>query len=35
MTATSGLRVTAVNGNVYSGVCLSGGPNCTFQMTRQ
>jgi hypothetical protein len=30
-----GLRVTSVNGNVYSGICLSGGPNCTFQMIRQ
>ena len=30
-----GLRVTSVNGNVYSGVCSLGGPNCTFQMTRQ
>ena len=30
-----GLRVTSVNGNVYSGICLLGGPSCTFQMTRQ
>jgi hypothetical protein len=30
-----GLRVTSVNGTVYSGACLNGGPNCTFQMTRQ
>lgn len=30
-----GLRVTSVNGNVYSGVCSLGGPNCTFQMIRQ
>jgi hypothetical protein len=30
-----GLRVTSVNGNVYRGVCLLAGPNCTFQMTRQ
>lgn len=29
------LRVTSVTGNSYSGVCASGGPNCTFQMTRQ
>ena len=30
-----GLRVTSVNGNLYSGVCSLGGPNCTFQMIRQ
>lgn len=30
-----GLRITAVNGNVYTGVCLFGGPSCTFRMTRQ
>ncbi len=30
-----GLRVTSVNGNVYSGICILGGPNCTFQMIRQ
>jgi hypothetical protein len=30
-----GLRVTSVNGNIYSGVCSLGGPNCTFQMIRQ
>jgi hypothetical protein len=30
-----GLRVTSVSGNVYSGVCSLGGPNCTFQMIRQ
>ena len=30
-----GLRVTNANGNVYSGACNLGGPNCTFTMTRQ
>lgn len=30
-----GLRLRSVSGNVYSGVCSLGGPNCTFQMIRQ
>ena len=30
-----GLRVTSVNGNVTAAFCILGGPNCTFQMTRQ
>jgi hypothetical protein len=30
-----GLRITAVNGNVVDGVCLLGGPSCTFRMIRQ
>ena len=30
-----GLRFTNMSGNVYSGVCVGGGSNCTFQMTRQ
>lgn len=30
-----GLVVTSVDGRLYSGRCSLGGPNCTFQMTRQ
>ena len=29
-----GPRVNSVNSNAYRGVCVLGGPNCTFQMIR-